>query len=59
MRQCIDASSGIVDGEIVVVDKNTGDQVRFGLNRTVAKDTADDTYGLCYKIFDILYLKTH
>lgn len=50
-----------MDGEIIVVNKETGDNIRFGFNKTVAlnKDVSDDTFGLCYKIFDILYLKTY
>lgn len=51
------AHSAILDGEIVVVDKHTGESVRFGLNKTVAREVDDDTYRLCYRVFDILYVK--
>ncbi|CAD8171259.1 unnamed protein product [Paramecium octaurelia] len=61
VRQSVQAQCAILDGEIIVVNKETGDNVRFGLNKTVAlsKDVNDDAFGLCYKIFDILYLKTY
>ncbi|EAR99063.1 ATP-dependent DNA ligase (macronuclear) [Tetrahymena thermophila SB210] len=50
--------SCILDGEMVVVNKITGQRVQFGLNKTVAMEREDDELCICYKIFDILYLKT-
>lgn len=44
IRQCVSAHSAILDGEIVVVDKHTGESVRFGMNKTVAREVDDDTY---------------
>lgn len=58
LRSCLSASAGIIDGEIVVLEKGTWNSVQFGMNKTVALNQEEDgDYQLCYMVFDILYVK--
>lgn len=50
--------SAILDGEIIVVDRLTGLPLQFGQNKPTALDTEENQETqLCYKVFDILYVK--
>eukprot|EP01017_Pseudomicrothorax_dubius_P032816 TRINITY_DN4334_c0_g1_i4.p1 TRINITY_DN4334_c0_g1~~TRINITY_DN4334_c0_g1_i4.p1 ORF type:complete len:672 (+),score=145.76 TRINITY_DN4334_c0_g1_i4:1902-3917(+) len=58
VRENVSAMAAILDGEVIVVNKHTGEQVQFGMNKTVAlENSGDDTLQLCYKVFDVLYVK--
>jgi hypothetical protein len=43
---------------MVVLDKETGIPMQFGMNKVVALSNEETDYTICYKIFDILYVKT-
>ena len=50
LRSCLSASAGILDGEIVVLEKGTWNPVQFGMNKTVALNQEEDgDYQLCCK----------
>ncbi|EGR30594.1 hypothetical protein IMG5_128250, partial [Ichthyophthirius multifiliis] len=48
----------ILDGEMVVLEKESGQSVQFGMNKVVALSNEDTDFCICYKVFDILYIKT-
>ncbi len=53
----VNSKSAILDGEIVVWDKNKNKFAPFGENKTIAN--SNDPHvdkQLCYKVFDLLYL---
>lgn len=53
---CVNAQSAILDGEIVVWDKNEQKYAPFGDNKTVALSQDENNKVLVYQIFDILFL---
>lgn len=53
----IGADECILDGEIIVIERHTLKMAAFGMNKMVALNKDTDEYRLCYKIFDILWLK--
>ena len=58
VRNHVKAKAGILDGEMIVVDTATSCNIPFGLNKPVAlAENNDSTLQLCYKIFDLLYVK--
>jgi len=59
VRDSLGAPAGILDGEIVVLEKKTWTTVQFGMNKTVAlaEEEEEGEYQLCYMIFDILFVK--
>jgi len=56
MKEKVQCDSCILDGEIIVVEKNSFKVMPFGLNKLVASGEEADMQ-LCYKIFDILWVK--
>ena len=56
LQKNVEADACILDGELVVVDKKTLAIQPFGLNKCVAQDKEADMQ-LCYKVFDLLWLK--
>ena len=52
----VDCHACILDGEIIVLEKNTLNMVPFGLNKVVAMGQDSDMQ-LCYMIFDLLWVK--
>ncbi len=74
IKECVDAQACILDGEMVVWDTLKQQVAPFGLNKHIAikddlnpnfeekKKPEDDSFlnlQICYKIFDILYIKAH
>lgn len=57
MREAIKADACILDGEIIVIDTEDKKMMPFGLNKTVALNHETENLVLCYKIFDIQWLK--
>ena len=51
IRENVKAKSAILDGEIIVVDKTTGEAAPFGMNKTIAQEneTEDSHFRLCCK----------
>jgi ATP-dependent DNA ligase len=47
----------ILDGEIIVLEKETMKMMPFGLNKVTASRKDDDSLQLCYMVFDILWVK--
>ncbi len=49
VRDCLSAPAGILDGEIVVLEKKTWTTVQFGMNKTVAlaEEEEEGEYQLC------------
>ena len=60
IKQNIRCESVILDGEIIVIEKDTGMAVPFGANKPTAQQQDEDSYPyqLCYKVFDVLYVKS-
>jgi ATP-dependent DNA ligase len=56
LSESIQADGCILDGEIIVVDEEMN-MMPFGLNKQVALNHENENYRLCYKIFDILWLR--
>lgn len=56
LKDNINCDSCILDGEIIVLEKNSLDMMPFGLNKVVALGQDSDMQ-LCYKVFDILWVK--
>ena len=56
LKENINCDSCILDGEIIVLEKNSLNMVPFGLNKVVALGQDSDMQ-LCYKVFDILWVK--
>lgn len=52
----IDCDACILDGEIIVLEKCTLNMMPFGLNKVVAMGQDSDMQ-LCYKVFDLLWVK--
>ena len=48
----------ILDGELIVVDTDDGKMMPFGLNKTKAHNQEEANLQLCYRIFDILWVKS-
>jgi hypothetical protein len=42
---------------MIVLDKDENKMMPFGMNKVVAINNEDSNFVLCYKIFDILWLK--
>ena len=57
IRTHIDADKCILDGEIIVIEKDTMEMVAFGKNKVVALNKESTDQRLCFKIFDILWLR--
>lgn len=61
----VEAQAAVLDGEMIVWDNFKKEMAPFGLNKNVAKlDSGqgeqidgEDRYQLCYKVFDILFVK--
>ena len=51
------ADECILDGQIIVIERETMKMIPFGLNKVVALNKDSDEHRLCYKIFDLLWLK--
>ena len=52
----INVKAAVLDGEMIVWDNINNWMAAFGLNKTTARN--DNTnFKLCYKIFDILFVK--
>lgn len=50
IRENVSALSAILDGEIIVINKLTGEHVQFGMNKSVALENSDDeNLSLCCK----------
>ena len=56
LKNKIKCDSCILDGEIIVIEKSTNKIMPFGMNKAVALGQ-DADMELCYKVFDILWLK--
>jgi hypothetical protein len=60
LRQCLRAEMRecILDGEMMVWDKKTGDYAAFGENRSLGDAKAREENGVqpCYIVFDVLWL---
>lgn len=58
VRDHVRARAAILDGEMIVVDTATRMSIPFGMNKPVAlAENNDSTLRLCYKVFDLLYVK--
>lgn len=57
IRNHVNADECILDGEIIVIERGSLKMVSFGLNKVVALDKDNSEQRLCYKIFDLLWLK--
>jgi DNA ligase 4 len=57
LKDSIQADACILDGEIIVVDKEEHKMMPFGLNKSVAVGHETENLQLCFKVFDILWLK--
>jgi DNA ligase-4 len=55
-RDNLKCKSCILDGEIIVLKKETLEMMPFGMNKVVALGN-DSELQLCYKVFDILWVK--
>ena len=61
----VEAQAAVLDGEMVVWDNFKKQMAPFGMNKNVAKQDPEEgdqidgqgRYQLCYKIFDILFIK--
>lgn len=56
IKDHVNCDSCILDGEIIVLEKESFKMMPFGLNKLVASGEEADMQ-LCYKIFDILWVK--
>lgn len=56
LKEKVSCNACILDGEIIVLEKNTLKMQPFGLNKVVALGSDSDMQ-LCYKIFDILWVR--
>ena len=56
IKDNINCDSCILDGQIIVLEKNSLNMMPFGLNKVVALGQDSDMQ-LCYKIFDILWVQ--
>ena len=62
VRANISAQAGILDGEVIVLNKHTGEAVAFGMNKTIAMEEDDEDgneYQLCCKFILIVVLSPH
>lgn len=50
IRDAVKAESAILDGEIVVIDRDTGESVPFGMNKSVALDQDEDDNNSPFKL---------
>ena len=50
IRDAVKAESAILDGEIVVIDTDTGESVPFGMNKSVALDQDGDEANSNFKL---------
>ena len=57
IRTHVGADECILDGEIIVIERFTFKMAAFGMNKMVALNKDTDEYRLCFKVFDILWLK--
>ena len=59
LKDNIEAQAAILDGEVIVWDTLKNEAAPFGQNKPVALRTEplEDHLQLCYKVFDILYIK--
>ena len=53
----VDVQAAVLDGEMIVWDKENQTMAPFGLNKNVAGTEDNERFHLCYKIFDILFVK--
>lgn len=57
-KNIVRTHSAILDGEMIVVNKDNNQPIQFGMNKAVAlTDDHEGEMRICYKIFDILYVK--
>jgi ATP-dependent DNA ligase len=60
LKENIQADACILDGEVLVLEKNSLTMVPFGMNKQVALDkdkTSSSGMQICYKVFDTLWVR--
>lgn len=56
-RSNINADACIIDGEVLVLEKDTLNMVPFGMNKMVALGNDTSKMQICYKVFDALWVR--
>lgn len=60
LKSNITADACILDGEVLVLEKNTLNMVPFGMNKQVALDhdkSLTSNMQICYKVFDTMWVR--